>query len=245
VTAPCAAFGHRSLCELPIIRTPSHASTVLPSDAPPEQGLLTIEVPVAPVSLQAGASKKQTITAPLKAAVAPYGFLLSGDVKVAIQWWISAQDRYESDNSADVDNIVKPILDALCGPDGILIDDCQVQELICYWSGGYENPLQQSVKIELQYDPEESVAKEGLIFLQVDRGLYIPMHDDLPPPIPLHQAEAFTRMFTTARQLLDNGASPQTAHQVRPSQRVFHRSKLERFRRTTIEELRARLLLGG
>lgn len=214
---------------------------MLPMDAPPETGAVVIELPVAPVSFQAVAAKKTEVVAPLKAAVAPCSYLLSGDVKIEIQWWISARDRYESDNSADVDNIVKPILDSLCGPDGILIDDCQVQELVCYWSGGYENPHQQQVRIEVRYDPEEWVYKDGLVFLQVGRGVYLPMHDNLPGSIVIQMAESFNSMFEDVRRMLDAGASPQSANQMKPSQRVFHRSKLDRFRRTTIEELRPRL----
>lgn len=218
---------------------------MLPTDAPLEGGILTIEVPVAPVSFQAVAPRKAAVTAPLRTIVEPCSYLLSGDVKIAIQWWISARDRYESDDSADVDNIVKPILDALCGPEGILIDDCQVQELVCYWSGGYENPLQQRVRIEVKHNPEEWLSKRDLVFLQVDRALYLPMHDGWPPPVVMSMAEAYIRMFEGARHMLDGGASPQSANQMRPGQRVFHRSKLGAFRRTTIEELRARFPLDG
>jgi len=52
------------------------------------------------------------------------GYLPLGDVKVSIEWTLHEQDPYESDAAPDVDNILKPLLDVLCGPDGILIDDC-------------------------------------------------------------------------------------------------------------------------
>jgi Holliday junction resolvase RusA-like endonuclease len=214
---------------------------MLPSDAPPEDGLLQIQVLVAPVSFQATASRKASIVAAVKAAVANCTYLLGGDVKVEIRWGISARARYESDSSADVDNIVKPILDALCGPDGILIDDCQVQELICYWTGGYSSPEQQQVEVGLKFDPDAWLSKAGIVFLQVDRGLYLPMHDDLPGSIVIEQAEFFLDRFASARRMLDHGGLPYNAHLILPIQRVFHRSKIGAFRTTTLDELRERL----
>src|SRR5215213_8655356 len=103
---------------------------MLSTDSPPDDGRILLQLPLAPVSFQATATRKAAIVTLLKATAAPCQYLLSGDVKMEIQWEISARERYERDSSADVDNIVKPIMDGLCGPDGILIDDCQVQELV-------------------------------------------------------------------------------------------------------------------
>jgi hypothetical protein len=167
--------------------------------------------------------------------------VLSGDVKVAIRWQVSARKRYESDSSADVDNIVKPILDALCGPDGILIDDCQVQELVCYWSDGHSHPENEGVEIEMSFDPDVWMSKEGLVFLQVDRALYMPMSDDLPPSFVLKHAEHLAWRFDSAREMVNQGESPHLAYLTLPVQRVYHRSKIGAFRRATLEELRARL----
>jgi len=71
------------------------------------------------------------------------------------------------------------------------------------------------------------------------------MHDNLPAPVVMNMAEAYTQMFDAARGMLDDGASPRTAHRFRPGQRVFHRSRLGPFRRTTIDELRARFPMNG
>lgn len=212
-------------------------------DEPPESGLLQIEVPAAPVSFQATAPKKAVIIAAVRAAIASCAFLLGGDVKIQIRWGISVRARYETDSSADVDNIVKPILDALSGPDGILIDDCQVQELTCYWSGGYTTPVQQHLEIEIQFDPEAWFSKQGLIFLEIDRSLYLPVGGELGIEITVEQAEYLVQRFESARRMVAAGATPYQAHLSLPAQRVFHRSKLGAFRLATLDELRNRL--GG
>ncbi|HEU4559613.1 MAG TPA: RusA family crossover junction endodeoxyribonuclease [Longimicrobium sp.] len=211
------------------------------ADMPPDGGILNIKVPVAPVSSQAPAAKKSGIIAAVRGAVAHYRYLLGDDVKIEIQWHISARTRYESDSSADVDNIVKPVLDALCGPEGVLIDDCQVQELVCYWSGGYSKPEHQQVEIELEFDPEAWVAKDGLFFLQVDRALYLPMHGDIPMSIVMEQAEHLVRRFESAREMLSKGVPPSSVYLTLSVQRVYHRSKIGAFQRMTLDDLRARL----
>lgn len=207
-------------------------------DYPPDSGLLQIRVPIAPVSFQASFKKKEAIVLPVRAVVAPYKYLLSGDVKIGIQWGISQRSRYESDSAADVDNIVKPILDALSGPDGLLVDDCQVQELTCYWTGGYSYPAEEHVFIELRFDPDDYLPKAGLLFVQIDRGLYYPIHGDLGLEFAQHQAEHVISRFRRARDLVDKGMDAATAHLTLPIQRVFHRSKIGAFRTTTIEEMR-------
>ena len=92
---------------------------MLPLDIPPEDGLITFEVPIAPVSFQGTGTRKAGVVAAVRSAVSGCEYLLSGDVKIAIEWRISERARYEADSAADVDNIVKPILDALSGPSGI------------------------------------------------------------------------------------------------------------------------------
>lgn len=213
----------------------------LPNDAPPDSGLVELAVSTAPVSFQATATKKAGIIAAVRAELANCEYVLTGDVQIEIRWGISVRARYERDSSADVDNIIKPILDALCGPDGILVDDCQVQALVCYWSGGYSHPEFEQVEIRLTFDPEAWLAKAGLTFLQVGRGLYMPLQEDLPAELVLQVADRFIEQFRSAQELLALGASPEQAFSLLPAQRVFHRSKIAAFRTTTIDELRDRL----
>ena|ERR1700741_721855 len=216
---------------------------MLPIDAPSECGSMRINLSIPPVSFQAAATKKSAIRAALTTIVSPTEYLLAGDVQIAIEWRISALARYQSDNSADVDNIVKPILDALSGPDGIMIDDCQVQSLACYWTGGFSGPDNESVSIELGFDPDAYLPKAGLVFLHVERGLHFPIHD-ASPAAALLIGEHITKRFQDVREMTSIGTELGPAHLLLPIQRVFHRSKIRGFRTTTLEELRARTASG-
>ncbi|MHA7862980.1 RusA family crossover junction endodeoxyribonuclease [Flagellimonas marinaquae] len=99
------------------------------TDRPPEFGELTLSFSLQPVSLQSSSRKKEFIKNEIRKTTSKLKYLLSGDVKVEIQWILHEQERYESGESPDIDNIIKPILDGISGPNGILIDDCQVQTI--------------------------------------------------------------------------------------------------------------------
>lgn len=213
---------------------------MLPTEAPPESGTIEIELSAAPVSFQATATRKAAVVAALRARIAGCEYVLGGDVTVVIEWRISARARYESAGSADVDNIVKPLLDALCGPAGIMIDDCQVQALTCYWAGSYTLPEDESVRIEVRFDPDEYLLKDGLEFLQVGPASYFPLSGDLPGEVKLIQAEAVVDSLQRARAFAERVDARGAAGRMMPSQRVFHRSRVGAFPITSLEAIRAR-----
>ena len=96
-------------------------------------GELKFVVEGPPDSQQSRRSEKEAFSASIRVQMGDCAYLLSGDVKVTIEWTLHEQDRCESDAPSDVDNILKPMLDALGGPGGVLIDDCQVQAVDCRW----------------------------------------------------------------------------------------------------------------
>ena len=87
------------------------------SQEPPFSGELTFVVEGPPVSQQSRRSEKDTFAKSIRAQMSECGYLISGDVRIYIEWTLHEQDRYESDAAPDVDNILKPLLDALCGPE--------------------------------------------------------------------------------------------------------------------------------
>jgi len=77
---------------------------------PPEFGSIEFDIDMAPVSLQAKSQRKSNLKAFVTSIVEQAGFLLSGDVKVQIEWSVHEQKRYETNASADTDNVIKPLL---------------------------------------------------------------------------------------------------------------------------------------
>jgi len=71
---------------------------------------LVIGIPLRPVRFKAPRARRQALDAVIKQYTSKQAFLLTGEVKVDIEWLIHEQDRHESPRSPDIDNILKPIL---------------------------------------------------------------------------------------------------------------------------------------
>ncbi|MUL81309.1 MULTISPECIES: RusA family crossover junction endodeoxyribonuclease [unclassified Mycolicibacterium] len=96
-----------------------------------------IETRLDPPSLQAAAATKKGYRASLAAAVARgTSRCFTHDVAVTLTWIISEERRYQTHIVADLDNVLKPTIDALVGPDSVLIDDNQVQSIEASWHTG-------------------------------------------------------------------------------------------------------------
>src|SRR5450631_1948406 len=96
-----------------------------------DQGRFYVKRP--PVSVQAAAESKRRFKDAMRAITKTAEFLLSGDVELRVEWYISETERYETDRAPDIDNIRKPLIDAVVGPDGLVIDDNQIQHVSCSW----------------------------------------------------------------------------------------------------------------
>lgn len=97
-------------------------------------GRVIIESSIPPVSLQATSARKREFKALLSEAIGKNTTThFVHDVKVEFTWKIEEQRRYETHIVADLDNLLKPLLDAATGPTGVLIDDNQVQQIGASW----------------------------------------------------------------------------------------------------------------
>lgn len=90
-----------------------------------------------------------------------------------IQWLVYEQERYENPDLPDMDNIIKPILDGLTGPDGVLIDDCQVQTVSSHWIDWNKK---EHHNIRIRYCPDDYVSKQNLAFVNIGNNLYMPFN---------------------------------------------------------------------
>jgi hypothetical protein len=72
-------------------------------EQPPESGSLIFSIPFGPVSLQAASDKKRIAKENFQKHLPPTKFLLSGDVKIEIEWFVEEAARYESDAAPDID----------------------------------------------------------------------------------------------------------------------------------------------
>ncbi len=191
---------------------------------PPEYGELTMSFSLEPVSLQSSSIKREFVKSQIKNKTQSIKYLLSGDVKIEIQWLLHEQQRYESPDSPDMDNIIKPILDGLSGPDGILIDDCQVQTVGSHWIDWTKK--EHLINIYIKYIPDDYVMKEGLIFVNIDNNLFMPFNRNTPFFANMIILEQIRKMTDLKNKVLEKTGDYYQAKMFNSIQRVFHKSRI-------------------
>lgn len=196
-------------------------------ESPLVPGELTINLPLSPISQQARAESKALFQAEVRKVTSKIGYVLSGDISVMVEWSISQQTRYETDRSPDVDNILKPLIDALVGPSGVMIDDNQVQHVSCHWIDAYSDD--ESLNITLRHSADEWLQKNGLFFVQLTDGLCLPLSRKTPTEFQRDVVAFYVTALRLRDKMMQDGAGYYDASMHMPVQRMFHRSRLSSF----------------
>lgn len=203
---------------------------------PPESGELDFSFAFAPVSLQASTARKKRIKESIGAHLPATDFLLSGDVKLEIEWFVHESVKYETHVAPDLDNILKPLLDALTGPDRLLIDDTQVQSISCAWIGW--EILQQRLEIRIRFAADNYISKNKLVFVNFGKSLCFPMSRDMPANTLSLLLNLLESRLQTRKDQRTRGWDYNEAQLVMPIQRFFHRSHLSKFEVVKLDALR-------
>jgi hypothetical protein len=157
-------------------------------------------------------------------------------VGVTIELWRREQEQYESDRSADIDNVIKPILDGLVGPEGVMIDDNQVQNVQCYWIQHLEAP---KAILTIDNRLREFVDdKDKLVFIHMGKQLYFPLNGFLPNKILLGMLDMLEKYRDTRAELEAQGVGYHDFRYFMPVQRYFHKTRLSKFRCMELSDAR-------
>lgn len=185
-----------------------------------------------PISLQADPRRKRAFQAALGRSVAnATTVIFTHDVEVTLIWFVEESKRYQTHLVADLDNVVKPLLDAVTGPDGVLVDDNQVQSLRVMWMT--PGPLGTRFEMTLEpLSPDDYVPRAGISFVEfsLDR-CYM-----LPGGLGEHESEihceivsAHRRSLAAYHELVSAGMVEDLARTVLPIKRPFPRARLGSF----------------
>ncbi len=137
---------------------------------------ISFHVNGAPVSLQASPDKKNEFREVIRRKIENIDSILTGEVSIIVEWYCDAQERKITDGYADIDNILKPIIDGLCGSGGILLDDSQVQHISCSWIGMGVGYAENSISVRIRYDIDFIKKKDGLVLLEIEHPVYFPIN---------------------------------------------------------------------
>ncbi|MBX9721699.1 MAG: RusA family crossover junction endodeoxyribonuclease [Candidatus Obscuribacterales bacterium] len=145
---------------------------------PPPSGKLEIVVLGAPVSVQSTKAVRDTYLQQIWTLLAKFDYVLMGQLMLEVVWFVPAKSRYETDAKADIDNCLKPIIDAFTGPNGLFINDCQLKGLYICWRTS--NSESERLVFTFEYDPDQYCPREGLAFLRLEKGLCCPVNTTWP-----------------------------------------------------------------
>jgi Holliday junction resolvase RusA-like endonuclease len=126
---------------------------------------------LAPISYAAGSVKRATFREAIQAEL-KNKFFYTNEVRLDIVLHLDVQTVLETDETADVDNYAKSILDGLKGPNGILFDDTQVQALTIYWIDSYGRD-QSYFEVSISSSPGDFMLKP-VEFYEMPDGLWYP-----------------------------------------------------------------------
>ena len=192
-----------------------------------DYGRVEIRSAVDPISLQADPARKAGFKAALGSAVqkATTG-VFTHDVEVSLVWLIEESRRYQTHLVADLDNVMKPILDAVTGADGIMIDDNQIQSIDASWM----TPAGRT-GFELKFTSlmaDDFASREGLSFVEfsADRCYLLPQMDR---SAQVALVRGYRQALEEYRRMLAAGIAEGAARSVLPLVRPFPRARLGKF----------------
>lgn len=137
---------------------------------------------------------------------------------------------------------MKPLLDSLSGPEGVLIDDSQVKSFSSSWFT--ITNANQRVDIKIEFIDDEWLPKEGLVFVRVKGALCYPVPAVIRESslsvwlnwlksvqIERENFETLTGDYYPARYLMSHG--------------YFHKTRLRDFSVLEMDELETEALLNA
>lgn len=212
----------------------------------------------APVPHGDGGSKRMAFQKQILGELTGIKWIYANELRLEITLHLDVQTILETSDTADLDNYAKSILDGLKGPDGIMLDDTQVQSLGLSWLDTYNDPY---FVVEARSSPDDFLMKP-VEFYEMPNGLWYPHSKNLwndGNPIPVNELNHFADLTTSE---VMSGASKRLRHQLRAagkdrleayqisrliasSKRGYHRSRIEGFvqhSRKKWEEQRAQWL---
>jgi hypothetical protein len=171
-------------------------------------------------------------------------------VQVEFAWYLHGVQRQETDKIGDIDNITKPILDALVGPDGILIDDSQIGSLHTFWMSRNEQLAYSVLKLKVSFNNDDCLDKAGLVFIQYWSAMCVAINVDFGDPKSVFGVLTVVRFRKHYRALAEmfDGAGANADNFLVQSTWDFHRTRVSAFAReniVTLEQFRLRACEAG
>ncbi len=193
---------------------------------------------LAPITREATNAARRSFRDSLQAEL-QNSFLFSGEVSLTMTLYLIEHKMLEDAKYGDLDNHMKPLLDALKGPDGLLVDDSQVQHMVASW---IDVPGEEFFELEIKASPDDFIMKPVKLY-EMPNGLFYPISTftwspegpkEIRSDLTALQLRTLANLTGDRKfrrhELVQNGASKLEAFErtrrMAPVQMGFHKSKV-------------------
>jgi len=128
------------------------------------------------VTSQSKKKIRESLTQLISRELQKFKWLIVGKVQIEIDWFIDSITKQETDKIGDLDNITKPFLDILCGEDGILVDDSQINSMHTSWTSKNSSVKGNRATLKIYFNNDCAIFKQDLCFFQISEVVYTPIN---------------------------------------------------------------------
>jgi Holliday junction resolvase RusA-like endonuclease len=203
-------------------------------ESPSPFGRATFLVLGTPVSVQSNKKTRDTYIQSIKSQFNALKYILTGEIILDVTWLIPIKSRFETDAKADIDNCIKPIIDAFSGPDGLFIDDCQLRGLYICWR--HIESQDERVAFEFKFHPDEFSLKNELAFVRLKNALCTPVNLDWPIAARHLWARMLKSNQASKNMLEELGITYPAVAGFLGSSRPFHVTRINGFKILSLSE---------
>ncbi len=184
-----------------------------------DNGRLEFIINLKPVSGQNKDDVKRAFKENFRKITCTSEYIITSTFFVSIDYFCKYIDRYKFHGSYDIDNIIKPVLDALVGIDGIVLDDCMADRVTVNW---IDSVADGRLEISIEYPDFSYTRKSELLILKSSSGWCFPVSSNT---LPLAQ-EMITSHFKVWNSITSENDYYKVLHLL-PIQRFVHYNKVK------------------
>lgn len=188
------------------------------------------------VSVQSRNERKAELCLAIQEELSKFKWMVAGSVNVEFLWYLNGTERQETDKVGDIDNITKPVLDALTGCKGILIDDSQIGSLHTFWQSRNHMTEFNTLYLRISFNNDCCLRKKNLYFVQYTTAVCAPLNINFNEPKEMLAAlviiKARLRHRATAQKIRSLGGNMD--RMLVDSDWDIHRTRLNGFDRASI-----------
>lgn len=130
-------------------------------------GVVAFSANVKPVSAQNKNEDKLRFRTEVQKITSMSSYIITGTCWVAIDYYCCNINRLKNPGVYDMDNIVKPIMDALVGQNGLMVDDVLVDRVTVNW---IDTQMHDHFTVEIEYPDLYFSKKSDLVFIKSNSG---------------------------------------------------------------------------